>query len=582
MFQAVRVLNKKEDNTIIVQNNKGETIHSVEEELKEITKYFENIFKQEATTPIPNIKPQKLELEITGEEVKSAVNKLKNNKSPGCDQINAELVKNSPEIVFEHIAQILNYIAETGNKPLELSLGQLIPLPKPGKPKGPVKNLRPIILLSILRKILAIIVIKRTFETIRNEISITQAAYSPGRSTTELVFTFRVLIEQAVCAEDLNIHILLLDMSRAFDTIDRGILLNDLKELLEPDTLHLVSLLLKDVQLEVKHQNKLGNRFKPDIGSPQGDCASPIWFIFYLHKALLNSKLPSSRNVELDIRHDHNYTKADKHRVTPKTQKAFSIDQQYADDTSWVTTNRNIIEEIKQKIPPILTSKNLIVNQDKTEEYTISRNSNTDWKKCKYLGSLLGNSEDIARRKQLACSAFSKNKKSLCSKEISLTVRLRIFTALIASIFLYNSELWTLNKKDSTKIDTFQRKFLRQIIRRRKIKNTHLYRICNTIPWTIQIKERRLKWFGHLQRLPKEAPARIAFEEVTTKPVKKVRGGQSLTWLKTIERDLNSIGVKLKEAIEVSQNREQYHNDIVVRAMDEALEQFSSADADEM
>ena len=55
-----------------------------------------------------------------------------------------------------------------------------------------------------------------------------------------------------------------------------------------------------------------------------------------------------------------------------------------------------------------------------------------------------------------------------------------------------------------------------------------------------------------------------------------------MTWLKTIERDLNSIGVKLKEAIEVSQNREQYHNDIVVRAMDEALEQFSSADADEM
>ena len=93
-------------------------------------------------------------------------------------------MKNSPEIVFKHIAQILNQIAETGNKPLELSLGQLIPLPKPGKPKGPVKNLRPIILLSILRKILAIIVVKRTFKTIRNEINIKQAAYSPGRSTT--------------------------------------------------------------------------------------------------------------------------------------------------------------------------------------------------------------------------------------------------------------------------------------------------------------------------------------------------------------------------------------------------------------
>ena len=34
-------------------------------------------------------------------------------------------------------------------------------------------------------------------------------------------------------------------------------------------------------------------------------------------------------------------------------------------------------------------------------------------------------------------------------------------------------------------------------------------------------KERQLKWFGHLQRLPKEAPARVAYEEVNNKPVKK-------------------------------------------------------------
>ena len=408
MFQAVRVLSKQDDSNIIVHNQKGDIIHSIDDELVEITNYFENIFKQEDTAPLPEIQPQKLEIEIDREEVKSAVNKLKNNKSPGCDQINAELIKNSPEIVFEHIAQILNEIAETGNKPLELSLGQLIPLPKPGKPKGPVKNLRPVILLSILRKILAIVVVNRTFKTIRKEINISQAAYSPGRSTTELVYTFRALIEQAVCAEDLSIHILLLDMSRAFDTIDRGILLEDLKEILEPDILHLVSLLLTDVQLEVKHKKKIGKRFKPDIGSPQGDCASPIWFIFYLHKALQSIKLAPSRNIELDIRHDHNYTKADKKRITPKVQKTFTIDQQYADDTSWATTSKDTIEEIKQIVPKTLTNKNLIVNEDKTEEYSISRTSDPDWKKCRYLGSLQGNKEDINRRKQLACAAFNK------------------------------------------------------------------------------------------------------------------------------------------------------------------------------
>ena len=65
-------------------------------------------------------------------------------------------------------------------------------------------------------------------------------------------------------------------MSRAFDTIDRGILLQDLSEIRKSDEVHLVGLLLKDVKLQVKYNGVAGNNFTPDIGSQQGDCASPI------------------------------------------------------------------------------------------------------------------------------------------------------------------------------------------------------------------------------------------------------------------------------------------------------------------
>ena len=47
----------------------------------------------------------------------------------------------------------------------------------------------------------------------------------------------------------------------AFDTIKRY-LLEGLKEILEPDILHLVNLLLTDVQIQVK--NKIGETFKTD------------------------------------------------------------------------------------------------------------------------------------------------------------------------------------------------------------------------------------------------------------------------------------------------------------------------------
>ena len=214
------------------------------------------------------------------------------------------------------------------------------------------------------------------------------------------------------------------------------------------------------------------NIFTPDIGSPQGDCASPIWFIFYLHIAIveIKQKVGNPRDSKIDIKHDHTYSNISKKVKTPKGQHQLLLDQQYADDISWATENKEVKDFIKEAAPPILRSKNLIANDDKTEDFEISRNSGQEWKKCKLVGTLLGNEEDINRRKQLACAAFAKNKPILCSKRISLNIRLRIFIALIASIFLYNAELWTLSHKAKVKIDTFQRKFLRQIVKSRWIK----------------------------------------------------------------------------------------------------------------
>jgi len=83
----------------------------------------------------------------------------------------------------------------------------------------------------------------------------------------------------------------------------------------------------------------------------------------------------------------------------------------------------------------------LIINKEKTEKYNISKNSTDDWKKCKYLGSLLGTEEDINRRKQLSMAAYNTYKKILESRKLSLQTRSRLFNIYIPSIFLYNSEL---------------------------------------------------------------------------------------------------------------------------------------------
>ena len=76
----------------------------------------------------------------------------------------------------------------------------------------------------------------------------------------------------------------------------------------------------------------------------------------------------------------------------------------------------------------------------------------------------------------------------------------------------------------------------------------------------------------------KEAPVRLAYEEVTQKPVKKLKGGQPLTWLKTIERDLNSINLTVEEARNIAQDRDRYLQEVVIRVRDEAEPKASPAE----
>ena len=160
-----------------------------------------------------------MENPFTATEVRKAINKLKDNKSPGIDNVSAEMLNAAPGEIDEEIAQILNDMARTGQSPNELTQGILVPLPKPGKKQGPPGNLRPIILLSMIRKILAICMLQRCNERFLNLIPKSQAAYQGGRSTTEHVLTCKLLAERAISSDKEETIILLLDMSRAFDTV---------------------------------------------------------------------------------------------------------------------------------------------------------------------------------------------------------------------------------------------------------------------------------------------------------------------------------------------------------------------------
>lgn len=582
MFKAIKVLkNNEKKKPLLIQGEHGLTTNE-EEQTTIVARHFESVFTTEDLEEIQEIPPSEMDPPFTEEEVKQAIKTLKNNKSAGADEMKAEQLKYGGKIIPQKIAEILNETAKTGKHPKELKEGILTPLQKPGKKAGPPTNLRPIILLTTLRKILAICLIRRIGSKINENIPIEQAAYRAGRSTTEHAFTFKILAEKAITSKDYKMHISLMDMSKAFDTVRRHQLIEDLRTILSPAELHLIKILIENVKLQVKIGSNLSKEFETKMGVPQGDCLSPILFTLYLAKAL---EEPNTTNKDHTY-HEHNTeeentdlpTHLRDHTYSAQKDTGLLVKPKYADDISWAAANCiHRIEQEKRKTTPRLTARGLIVNESKNEDYEVSAKSDDKWKKCKILGSLLDTKEDIKRRKHLANNATSKLRVVFEDKKLPNQQKIRVFCACIESIFLYNSELWTVNKTTANQIDSYHRRMLRNAINIRwpnKISSAKLYETTKQEKWSHKITLRRIRWFGHAMRLPPTTPARQAIEEAL-RPTKKNKGGQTKTWLKTVEEDLHRLGLNMTDAMTIAMERKEWRG--VVRNLDALCAQAPQA-----
>ena len=158
---------RKQEN-LVVEDKNNKIAATEEEQVKIVSEYFREMLAPEGNeSNILEFPPLKMVTPFTADKITKAAKKLKNGKSPGPDNVQLELIIYAPIELHKEIATIFNKIAETGEPVTESVLGLLRPLQKPGKAKGLPENLRPIILPSVLRKILTIYLIDRTWDRLR-------------------------------------------------------------------------------------------------------------------------------------------------------------------------------------------------------------------------------------------------------------------------------------------------------------------------------------------------------------------------------------------------------------------------------
>ena len=91
-----------------------------------------------------------------------------------------------------------------------------------------------------------------------------------------------------------------IDMTSAFDTIQRTTMIEILESFLDEDEVRIIRVLLSNTVLEIKTHDVPSDPFTTNIGSPQGDGLSGCLFTIYLEKALrtLRSKLDNRQIIQ--------------------------------------------------------------------------------------------------------------------------------------------------------------------------------------------------------------------------------------------------------------------------------------------
>ena len=120
---------------------------------------------------------------------------------------------------------------------------------------------------------------------------------------------------------------------------------------------------------------------------------------------------------------------------------------------------------------------------------------------------------------------------------------MKIFRSAVLPTLLYGSDSWCLLNSDVNAMEVFQMRCLREIAGvslRQRLTNNYVRRMCLDQPTVAtQIKTNRLRWLGHLLRMPANRIVRNSFVFPPNHQWKCVRDAPKQTWSKIVRSDID-------------------------------------------
>ena len=553
VYEVARIMSKTQNNTFSLYDNHGDKIYDKGVMIKAITGYYSTFFAREGAEAIQPWRgePRSLDKGISKKEVERAAKRLSNHRALGPDNVDGELIKNGGKYLHTELASIFNTIFTTHETIEELKEGYLYALNKPGKARR-AENTRPLVFLPAMRKVLSNIALDRISKKAGEFLSLGQHAYRARRSTTEVSMTAQWLRATSERYAE-RIHIMGIDLSKAFDCIDRKILMDTMAqhEIGTEDDLRIIQFLISETQLQVKIGNTFGTKFGTTIGTPQGDALSPLLFLIYLEIIIRTSNIKNhttGRDLIYAYADDVNFAfteqgtdRMELHR--DQQEYMAKLDCQCAACRAYTLENT---------LPQHFATYHMQMNATKTTHVELEPGRTTEISLLT-LGNQVSGELECKLRIQSANAAFNAMQRVWLKRlKTSIKIKMRLYNSCVRSRLLYNAGVSAYTKVQLDKIDAAHRRHLRRLLGiyyPERISNLELYKQTESKPISVGITELRWTMLGHTLRLPEETPGNKAIKqyyrrkvEQTDLPRKSTNRGRVLTTIpRLLQLDLRKL-----------------------------------------
>ena len=523
----------------MMKDKDGNVMTDEESVLRIWKEYYMGLMNEENEKERREIDGERVNLEVESvskEEVMENMQRMKNGKAVGPDDIPVEVWKCLGESALKFLTKLYNITMESERMPEEWRDSVLIPI---FKNKGDVQscsNYRGIKLISHTMKLWERIVEKRLRSDLK--FSNQQYGFMPGKSTTDALFALRVLMEKYREGQK-ELHCVYVDLAKAYDKVPREEVWYCMRKSgLAEKYVRIVQDMYDGSTTAVRCAVGVTEGFEVKVGLHQGSALSPCLFAMMMD------------------------------RMTDEIREEAPWTMMFADDIVICSESKEQVEEKLESWRYALERRGMKGNRRKTEYMCVNeRQDNSSGtvkmqgeevakvEDFKYLGSTVqSNGEcgrEVKKRVQAGWNGWRRMSGVICDRRVPARVKGKVYKVAVRPAMLYGLETVALTKRQEAEMEVAELKMLRfslGVTRMDKIRNEYIRGTAQVGKFGEKTREARLKWYGHLRRKDDGYIGRRMLRMEL--PGKRKRGRPKRRFMDVVKEDMAEVEVTEEDTVD--------------------------------